>query len=153
MEIDKQLEILINDAEKYGIPPTVIEKAIAPVLRTFISGLKLEEYYILQNFEEDWILRVINNPQLKQEKTVIYAFATVKDAATFQGKSDPNIFAAPIQVTQLLFRLFSLKQVNSIIFLDTPGNITQGIEIQRDRLAALIQQQIQTLNSPPPNIA
>lgn len=161
MEINKQLNILIDDASKYGVPSIVIEKAIAPVLKVFSDRLKQKEYYVLQNLEDDWILTIINNPQSKQEKTVIYAFATVKDAATFQGKSDPNILATPMLVTHLLFRLFSLQQVDSIIFLDTPGNLNKAIEIRRERLSALIQQQIQQLSQhemgisrqTPPNIA
>ncbi|GAB4529580.1 MAG: hypothetical protein Tsb0014_11600 [Pleurocapsa sp.] len=153
MEIDKQLEILINDANKYGVPSIVIERAIAPVLKIFSDRLQFQEYYILQNLEDEWVLNVINNPQSRQEKTVIYAFSTVKDAANFQGKSNPSLLAAPILVTHLLFRLFSLQQVDSIIFLDTPGNLNQGIEITRDRLSTLIKQQIQQLSNTPPNIA
>lgn len=153
MELDRQLEILINDATNYGIPSIVIEKAIAPVLKLFASQLKCLEYYVLQNLAEDWILTIISNPQLKQEKKVIYAFTSVKDGATFQGKQDPNILATSLPVTHLLFRLFALQEVDSIIFLDTPGNLNQGVEIKRDRLMTLIRQQIQQLGQIPPNIA
>lgn len=153
MELDEQLKILIDDAAKYQVPPIVIERAIAPVLRLLAEGLKYSEYYILQNLAEDWILTTLVNPQLKQEKRVIYAFATVKDAAAANQSDSADIFAAPILVTHLLFRLFSLKDVDSVIFLDNSANLNTGIEIKRDRLVTLIQQQVQQLGKTPPNIA
>jgi hypothetical protein len=158
MEIDRQLEILINDGAKYGVAPTVIEKAIAPALKLFANQLKYLEYYVVQNLQGDWILTTISNPKLRQEKKVIYAFASVQDAARFQGKVDPDILAVAIPVTHLLFRLISLQEVDSVIFADnssniTSSNITSEIEIQRDRLSNLIKQQIRQLNQTPPNIA
>lgn len=153
MELEQQLGILIKDAAAYGVPPIVIEKAIAPVLKLFADQLQYLEYYVLQNLEEDWILTTITNPQLQQEKKVIYAFITVQDAAIFQGQANPDLIAMPIPVTHLLFRLFSLKQVDSIIFLDNSSDLNHGIEIKRDRLFQLIQQQINQLSQTPPNIA
>lgn len=154
MELETQLKILIDDASNYGISPIVIQKAIAPVLRLFAQQLKHSEYYIWQNLKEEWVLTTINNPQLDREKRVIYAFGGVKDAAAAQtNKADPDLLAAPIPVTHLLFRAISLSQVDSIIFFDTPGDFNRGTEIQRERLSALIQQQIKQLNQIPPNIA
>ena len=153
MKLEEQLKILINDAPQYGIPAMVVEKAIAPVLELFVQKLSNTEYYVLQNLESDWVLTTITNPQLSQEKQVIYAFKTVRDAANFQGQTDPSLIAVPIPITHLLFRLFSLKQVDSLIVLDDSRNLNKGIEIQRDRLSALIKQQIQQLGQPPSNIA
>ena len=153
MDLEQQLAEIINNASDYGVPPMVIEKAIAPVIKLFVTQLKHLEYYVLQNLAEDWVLTTIANPQLNQSKKVIYAFVSVRDAATFQGQTNPDLIAMPITVTQLLFRLFSLQQVDSIIFLEDSQNLNRGIEIKRDHLAELIRQQIVQLNQTPPNIA
>ncbi|MCC0175752.1 hypothetical protein I4641_02000 [Waterburya agarophytonicola K14] len=153
MELDRQLQVLIDDAASYGVPPVAIKKAIAPVLRLFANKLQHWEYYILQNLENDWVLTTITNPQLKQTKNVIYAFVSVQDAAAFGGKTNPDLIAMPIGIAQLLFRLFSLQQVDSIIFLENSPNFNQGVEIERSHLSELIQQQIQQLNNIPPDLA
>ena len=152
MELEQQLKVLIDDAANYGVPPTVIELAIAPVLKLFAEQLQHLEYYVLQNIEEDWVLTTITNPQLKQEKKVIYAFVTVQDAATFQKRTNPDLIAMPIPVAQLLFRLLALQQVDSIIFMEE-RDLDRGVEIQRDRLSALIRQQLEQLGQTPNNIA
>ncbi len=153
MTLDRQLEILINDAADYGVPPVAIEKAIAPVLKMFANQLQHLEYYILQNLEEDWVLTTITNPKSKQNKNVIYAFVSVKDAARFGGKANPDLIAMSIPIAQLLFRLFSLQEVDSIIFLENSQDLNRGVEIEREHLSELIQQQIQQLNNIPPNFA
>lgn len=153
MELEQQLAELINDATNYGIQPIVIEKAIAPVLEVFACQLQHLEYYVLQNLEEDWVLTTITNPQQSQEKTVIYAFVSVQDAATFQRETNPDLIAMPIPIAQLLFRLFSLQQVDSIIFLENSQNFNHGIEINRNQLLNLIKQQLKQLKQNPPNIA
>ena len=103
MNLEEQLKILIDDAPQYGVPAVVVEKAIAPILELFAKKLTNSEYYVLQNLESDWVLTTITNPQLSQEKQVIYAFKTVRDAATFQGTADPSLIAVPIPITHLLF--------------------------------------------------
>lgn len=153
MNLEQQLEIVIKDAANYGVPTIVVKQAIAPVLKLFANQLQHLEYYVLQNLAEDWVLTTITNPQLKQDKKVIYAFISVQDAATFQGKINPDLIAMPISVIQLLFRLFSLQQVDSIIFLEDSQNLNRGTEIKRDRLSELIKEQIKQLGSIPPNIA
>ncbi|MGF1590104.1 MAG: hypothetical protein ACFCU7_12820 [Pleurocapsa sp.] len=153
MNLEQQLEIIIKDAANHGVPAIVVEQAIAPVLKLLAGQLQHLEYYVLQNLAADWVLTTITNRQLNQDKKVIYAFVSVQDAATFQGKINPDLMAMPISVIQLLFRLFSLQQVDSIIFLEDSQNLNRGIEIKRDRVAELIQQQIQQLGSIPPNIA
>jgi len=153
MDLEQQLAEIINDASDYGVPPIVIEKAIAPIIKLFATQLQHLEYYVLQNLAEDWILTTIKNSQLKQEKKVIYAFISVQDAATFQGKINPDLIAMPILIVQLLFRLFSLQQVDSIIFLENSQNLNQGVEIQREQLSQLIEQQIKQLTQTPPDIA
>lgn len=153
MTLEQQLQLIIDDAANYGIPPVVVAKAIAPVLKLFASQLKNLEYYVLQNLENEWVLTTITNPQLQQEKRVIYAFTSVRDAASFQGTDNPDSIAIPISVVQLLFRLFSLQQVDSIIFFDEPQNFKRGVEISRSQLSRSIKQQIEQLSKTPPDIA
>ncbi len=153
MNLEEQLKVLIDDAPQYGVPAVVVAKAIAPVLELFAKQLSNTEYYVLQNLDSEWVLTTIANPQLQEEKQVIYAFKTVGDAAAYQDKSNPDLIAVPIPITHLLFRLFSLQQVDSLIILDNSVNLDRGIEIRRERLAALINQQIQQLTQPPSNIA
>jgi hypothetical protein len=153
MELEQQLTVLIKEAADYNVPPLVIEKAIAPVIKLFAEQLQYLEYYVLQNLDLDWVLTTISNPQSQQEKQVIYAFVSVQDAAAFQRKINPDLIALPIPIAQLLFRLFSLQQVDSIIFLENSQNLNQGIEVKRSQLANLIKQQLQQLSSIPPDIA
>jgi hypothetical protein len=153
MTLEQQLQLIIDDAANYGVPSSVVESAIAPVLKAFAEQLQHLEYYVLQNLAEDWVLTTIANPQLQQSKKVIYAFISVQDASTFQGTANADLLAMPISVVQLLFRLFSLQEVDSIIFLENSPNLNYGVEIERDRLSQLIRQQIEQLGKIPPNIA
>ncbi|ELS02133.1 hypothetical protein Xen7305DRAFT_00018440 [Xenococcus sp. PCC 7305] len=146
MNLDQQLQILIKNAPNYGVPALVIEKAIAPVLRKFAEQLKFSEYYILQNPTEDWVMfKVKDNPQQDSEKTVIYAFTSHQDAIQFNRKQDDGIVANPLPTTHILFRLFSVKQINSIVFFNKVEKMEQGIELQRKDLQNLIQEQLQKL--------
>ena len=153
MNLEQQLQQIIDDANNHDVPSMVMKQAIAPVLQLFAEQLQHLQYYVLQNLAEDWVLTTITNPQLQQEKRVIYAFVSVQDAATFQGTANPELVAMPISVMQLLFRLFSLQQVDSIIFLDNSPNLQQGVEVKREQLSQLIRQQIEQLGKIPPNIA
>ncbi len=153
MNLEQQLEVIINDAANHGVPTIVVEQVIAPVIELFATQLQHLEYYVLQNLAEDWVLTTITNPQLNQDQKVIYAFVSVQDAATFQSKRNPDLIAMPISVVQLLFRLFSLQQVDSIIFLEDSQNLNRGIEIKRERLSQLIEQQIKQLTDTPNDIA
>jgi hypothetical protein len=152
MNLEQQLEIIINDAANYGVPTIVVEKAIAPIIKLFAARLNHLEYYVLQNIAEDWVLTTITNPQL-EEKQVIYAFVSVRDAATFQSKINPDLIAMPIPVVQLLFRLFSLQQVDSIIFIEDSHNLDRGVEVKRELLLQLIQQSIERVTQTPPDLA
>ena len=148
MDLDQQLQILIDDAPNYGVPALVIEKAIAPVLKIFAEQLKFSEYYILQNSREDWVMfNLRNDPQQKFEKTVIYAFTSYQDAILFNQKQDEKIVANSLPTTHILFRLFFIKKIDSIIFFNEVENLNQGIELKREDLQNLIQQQLQKLTN------
>ncbi len=146
MNLDEQLEILLHEAPENGVPLLVMEKAISPVLKLFAKQLQHPIYYILQNRDRNWILTTLSHRDKPQaENTVIYAFATREDAISFQGIADSQILIASIPVTHLLFQIFALNQIDSIIFMEQPGNINQGKEIERVRLQNMIQQQIMRL--------
>ena len=150
MTLEQQLQQIVDDAANHGVPPAVITKAIAPVLRFYAEKLQNQNYYILQNLESEWVLTTIFNSQLQQQKKVIYAFVSVRDAAA-RGKIDPSFIAVPISVVQLLFRLVSLQQVDSIIFLE--DSTDSSVEVERAALSQQIQQQIEQLRSAPPHFA
>ncbi|MEM9273658.1 MAG: hypothetical protein AAGA80_11940 [Cyanobacteria bacterium P01_F01_bin.143] len=146
MDLDQQLQILIDNAPNYGVPALVIEKAIAPVLKMFAEQLKFSEYYILHNATEDWVMfHLKNDPQQDSEKTVIYAFTSYQDAMRFNQKPDEEILASSLPTTHILFRLFSVKQIDSIIFFNEVENLTQGTELRRKDLQNSIQEQLQKL--------
>ena len=90
MDLERQLAELIEDAANYGVPPVVIEKAIAPVLRQFANQLQHSEYYILQNLEQDWVLTTIANPKLKQEKRLFMLLSRYKMLLPFKGQPSPT---------------------------------------------------------------
>lgn len=145
MDLDQQLQILIDNAPNYGVPTLVIGKAIAPILKSFAQQLQCLEYYILQNQKQDWIMFNISNPQQNCSKTVIYAFTSYEDAIRFNKKPEDKIVATPLPTTHILFRLFSVKKIDSIIFFNDINNPNQGIELGREELHRLIQQQLEQL--------
>lgn len=154
MEVEAQLQVLIEDAVEHGIAPIVFQKAIAPVLITLAQKLQHLEYFVLQNLQEDWVISVISSRKSqKLEKKVIYAFSTVKDAKNFSTGRELDLIAIPIPVTEILFRVFSLQQIDSIIFFNQSGNITNGIEISRREMQNAIRQKLLQLKTTPPNIA
>ena len=150
MYLDEQLEILINEAPEHGVPIPVMEKAVAPTLKFFASQLQHEKYYVLHGKNRSWLVTTLTNRKNpKEEKGVIYAFSTKKDAETFQGIINPEIRIISLPVTHLLFQLFSVESIDSIIFREFPGNKQQQIEISRAKLQNIIQQQLRRLKLKP----
>jgi hypothetical protein len=143
MDLDQQIQTLIENAPQDGTTPKLVE-AIAPVLKLIASQLNHLEYYILQTLDEGWVVTTLSNrAQPELQKTVIYAFATLKDAVDFQSSLDPQILASPVPVTHILFQMLALDAVTSIVFFNTPGNLTAGTEVRRDDLQSFIQTQLQ----------
>ncbi|MDJ0659306.1 MAG: hypothetical protein QNJ42_07405 [Crocosphaera sp.] len=150
---EEQLETLIHEAPQHGVPIPVMEKAVAPTLKFFASQLQHEKYYVLHGKNRSWLVTTLSNRKNpKEEKRVIYAFATKKDAETFQGIINPEIRIISVPVTHLLFQLFSVESIDSIIFRDLPGNKEQQTEISRAKLQNVIQQQLRRLKLTPPKI-
>lgn len=161
MDLDKQIQVLIDDAPQDGVTPRVVE-AIAPTLKLLAAKLRHTEYYILQSLDQAWVVTTLsdrNNSEIT--KNVIYAFPTLKDAtAVSEAQIDPQIVAVPIPVAHILFQMFALEIVDSIIFFDTPGDGNTGVEIRRADVQNLIQQLQQKPSTPstsprwiPPDIA
>lgn len=144
MKLNQQLQILIDEAPQQGVPVAVMEKAVAPVLKAFAAGLQHLEYYVLQSRDREWVVTTLSNIERpQQEKRVVYAFSTAKDAAYARRNSQLLVETASLPVTHLLFQLFALDGVDSIVFLETPGNLEKGVEIFRTSLQTTIQKQLQ----------
>ena len=143
MNLDKQIQLLIENAPEDGITPRVVA-AIAPGLKLLAGKLRHLQYYILQSLDERWVLTTLSNranPEL--EKRVLYAWAALKDISAVSAAGlDPQVIAVPIPVTHILFQMIALETVDSIIFLETPGDVTTGIEIRREDIQNLIQVQL-----------
>lgn len=154
MTLEQQLQLIIDEGEENDVPPVVLERAIAPVLKLFAEQLQQLEYFILQNLAEELVLTTIANPQSRSGKVkrVIYAFVSVGDAAKFRDKNS-DLVAMPVPLVQLLFRLIALERVDSLIFLEDSTNLNLGVEIERDRLSQLIQERIIQLKQTPTDIA
>ena len=143
MDLDKQIQLLIDDAPQDGVTPRVVA-AIAPILKQIAGKLRYHSYYILQNLDQEWILTTLSNRANNEvEKSVIYAFPTIQDITNVSAvKLDPQIIAVPVLVTNILFQLITLEMVDSIIFCEKPGTLDKGIEIRREDIQNLIQVQL-----------
>ena len=150
MDLDKQIQLLIDNAPQDGVTPRVVA-TIAPVLKLFAEQLRHFEYYILQSLDQDWVLTTLSNRANSEvEKSVIYAFPTLQDiSGVSAARLDPQMIAVPILVTQILFQLVALEMVDSIIFCETPGDLNTGIEVRREDIQNLIQLQLKPTSSAP----
>lgn len=157
MDLKAQIQLLIDNAPQDGVTPQLVT-AIAPVLSAIARKLRHSQYYILQNMEQSWVLTTYRdraNPQL--EKRVIYAFPRIQDVPLGSSAGlDPQLIAAPIPVTHILFQLVAMEPVDSIVFFETPGITTDSIEVRRAEVQHLIHQQLQqnrVKKQIPPDIA
>ncbi len=140
MDLDQQIKVLIENAPQDGTTPQVVE-AIAPALKTLAEQLEREEYFILQSLDQSWVLTtLVNIDQPKVKKRVIYAFPTLEDAlSTADPALGDQILAVPLPVTHILFQMVALETLDSIVFLDTPGNFDAGTEVKRSEVQELVQ--------------
>lgn len=143
-EIDQQIQTLIKDAPDDGVTGQAVE-AIAPVLKTTANRLTHKTYYVLQTLSQGWVMTALTSRQQPNvRKNVIYGFATLKDAASGpQSVKDPQLMAIPTPVTHILFQMLALKSLDSLIFFDKSGNLSQGTEIRRQDFQALVQAHLQ----------
>lgn len=148
MKLKKQLKILADEAPQYGIPFRIMEKAVIPVLVAFAQQLRSEEYYILQNQAGEWLINTLSHRHQPQiEKKIIYAFRTLQDAADFQNTTNTKLNTITIPVTHLLFQMFALGQIDSIVFMEKSGNLNDGVEISRTEIQHSLQHQLKQLKA------
>ncbi len=156
MDLDQQLQVLIDNAPQDGTTPYAVA-AIAPMLKAIASQLKHSEYYILQTMDQEWVLVTLQNQsEPTMEKTVIYAFPTLKDVSfSPYSLNDPNLMATPLPIIHILFEMIAINTIDSIIFMETPGDPQSGIELRQEDIQTLLQQQLQERLSPtiPPDLA
>ena len=153
MDLQQQVQSLIDEAPTAGGMPAAI-RIIAPLLEELaLQRLHYEQYYILQNLQGNWQLTTLQHRQQPGlEKTIVYAFANLQDAT--RSSRSAELVALPIPVIPLLFQLLALEPVDSILFLETPGNLDQGEELTRQELQHLVQKRLsQQRPSPPIDIA
>ncbi|MEM1291407.1 MAG: hypothetical protein AAGH67_08035 [Cyanobacteria bacterium P01_H01_bin.162] len=145
-ELQQQIQTLIQDAPNDGVTGPTVE-AISPVLVAIAERLKQPQYYILQTLSQSWVMTTLSNrQQASVRKNVLYAFPTLRDAASDpQTSKNPQIMALPTPVTHILFQMLALKSLDSIIFFDIPGNLKQGTEVQRQEFQAMVQTHLQEL--------
>ena len=143
-QLDRQIQALADDAAPNLAPETI--HAIAPVLKAFAQQLKHSEYFVVQTLEQQMVMtHLFNRQQPDQKKTVIYAHSSLNDVKNgpVPLNNSPNLLAMPMPVTHILFQLMAMKRVESVIFLETPGNVAVGTEVRRRDLEASIQLQLQ----------
>jgi hypothetical protein len=155
-DLQQQIQTLIQDAPNDGVTGPTVE-AISPVLLAIAKQLKHQQYYILQTLNQNWVMTTVSNRRdPKTRKNTLYAFPTLKDAASDpMTAKDPQIMGIPIPVINILFQMLALKSLDSIIFFDKPGNLKQGTEIKKAEFQAMVQahlQQSQGYGDPNANI-
>jgi len=156
MTLNEQLNSLMKEAPRYGVPEVVMAQIVIPVINLFANQLTHLEYYILQTPEGDWLINVLSSRQdSQQQKTVVYAFADRQDAIQSLQSSGVAAIPAALPVAELLLQLLSLGEVDSLIFWDTPGNLSEGAEISCQEFQNLIEESLSRLSAAdiPPDIA
>ena len=162
MDLDRQIQQLIDNAPQDGVTPRIMV-AIAPILKSLARQLKHSQYYIMQTIGSNWVLTTLSNSaQSDRQKTVIYAFPTLQDAANSSyAQQDPQVMAIPVPVTHILFQMVAMEPVDSLVFFEIPGNLDAGTEMRRTDVQDLIEQYLQQTQSRtqsgsqkiPPNLA
>lgn len=148
MTLNEQLNSLMKEAPRYGVPEVVMAQIVIPVINLFANQLTHLEYYILQTPEGDWLINVLSSRQdSQQQKTVVYAFADRQDAIQSLQSSGVTAIPAALPVAELLLQLLSLGEVDSLIFWDTPGNLSEGAEISCQEFQNLIEESLSRLTA------
>ena len=149
MKLNKQLQNLIQEAPNYGVPAIIMENGVIPVISAFAQQLNYAQYYLRQTLDDNLLLTILSSKQNPEiEKKVIYAFPSVKDAQDFPDSTindTNNVVAQALPVTQILFQMFTMKGVDSVIFLDQPDDYQQSKEIYCHKLQSAIKQNLSNL--------
>jgi len=131
-KLEAQVKQLVDSAPQDGKTPQLVT-ALAPVLLHFATQLKRENFYVLQTLNGDWVRTTLSSRRDQGvQKSIIYAFSNIEDARKSpMPVKDPNILAAPVPVTHILFQMVALKTLDSLVFFATPGNLNNGTEVGR----------------------
>ena len=142
MDIEKQIQILIEEAPDQTTGQAI--ELVAPFLKEIAAQLPNQLYYVLQSLGQGWVMTTLRGRQdPKATKTVVYAYPSL-EAASVGVADNPQMMALPHPSTHLLFQLLSLKQVDSIIFMQEKGK-GQGVEVPRTMLEQVMRSQLQQL--------
>ena len=142
MDIEKQIQILIEEAPDETTGQAI--SLVAPLLKEIAGQLPQQLYYVVQSLGQGWVMTTLRGRQdPKATKTVVYAYPSLAAAALGVG-DNPQMMALPHPSTHLLFQLLSLKQVDSIIFMQEKGK-GQGAEVPRTMLEQVMRSQLQQL--------
>jgi hypothetical protein len=137
MEIQAQVQGLIDNAPADGPDPDGI-RLVAAVLGQVAEGLDHTEYYVLQNFQQQWQVTTLQHlTQEALQKTVLYAYGHLSDATRISPSDD--LIAVPVPVVQLLFQFFSFENVDSVLFVDKARSPDQIRELGRQDLQQMVQ--------------
>ncbi len=137
MDLQAQIQALIEDAPADEATREGVQ-VVAIALAEVAQGLAHSEYYILQNFQEQWQVTTLQHrTQEALHKTVLYAYGSLADA-TKVGQSG-ELIAVPVPVVQLLFQFFSFETVDSFLFVDDAQQPDQIRELKQQDLQALVQ--------------
>jgi len=152
--LDQQLQVLIDEAPQDGQTPQIVI-AIAPALKIIASQLRHSQYYILQTpygrQRWRWVVTTLSHrTQPNLQKQVIYAFASEEDAQTGSWVAQgTQALARPVPVTHILFQTIAIDSVDSLVFFETPGDLSQGTEVSREKIQLCIQAELKnTLGNP-----
>ncbi len=146
MNLEEQFINLIREAPNYGVPASIMELGVVPILKLYGHDLIHQEYYLRQTLDDNLLMTVLankDNPAI--EKKVIYAFQTPQDASKFKDSQEANIIAKSFPTSQILFQIFTMKEIDSIVFIDNITDLKQTKEINCQELQNAIQQQLQKL--------
>ncbi len=157
MDLEQQAQVLVEQAPQDGTTPTLVN-VVTPVLMEVANQLQHRLYYILQAADGRWLTTKLSNRHRPEvEKSVIYAFPTLQDA-----QANPQIYqglqgaAVQMPVLHLLFQVFAIPSLDSVIFFEA-GPET-GVEIRCQELQELVQRQVEAYESQrthqriPPNL-
>jgi hypothetical protein len=141
MDIPAQVQALIEEAPPDATMQEGIQ-VVAEVLGQVASGLGHQQYYILQNLENQWQITTLEHrAQPEMQKNVLYAYGHLTDATQFGQAAD--LIAVPVQTLPLLFQFFSLNAVDSLLFVDEANQLDQMKELSRADLQAVVQASLQ----------
>jgi type III secretory pathway component EscS len=140
--LDRQVSLLIQSTPDPETASAV--GLIASVLKAIAQNLKHTVYFIVQDINGGWLLTPLSNhdnPEL--EKITIYAYCDRIPANIDRLKlNDENLECGEYNLIDMLFRLISMKQVDSIVFFDRATDTQHGVEISRIEVEALCEKQI-----------